>query len=104
VSVAGGRVPLPRRNVLLVVGSGGLAGSGLCDGGAEPVDAGQDGAGFGSVLGEVEEPVPAAAHEGRGDVEQSRAEPSACLREFHDEGRPASMMVSLPDSLRRRTN
>ena len=29
-----------REEMLLVVGTGGLAGSGLCDGNAEPVDAG----------------------------------------------------------------
>src|SRR5699024_12811117 len=100
----GGGLPIWGRRVVLVVGVGGPGWSGLCEGGAEPVDAGQAGAGFGSVLGEVEDPVPAAAHEGRADVEQSRAEPTAWLRDFHDEGRPASMMVSLPDSLRRRTN
>ena len=49
--------------------------SGLRDGGAEPVDAGQDPHGFGSVLGEVEDLVPAAAHQGRRDLEQPRAKP-----------------------------
>ena len=64
-----------REEELLVVGAGGLAGLGLCDGGAEPVDAGQDPHGFGCMFGEVEDLVPGAAHEGRGDLEQPRAEP-----------------------------
>ena len=49
-----------REEELLVVGAGGLAGLGLCDGGAEPVDAGQDPHGFGCMFGEVEDLVPGA--------------------------------------------
>lgn len=77
MSVAGGRVPLPTRGVAGRRDSG-VAWTGLSDGGAEPVDAGQDGAGFGSGFGEVEDLVPAAAHGGRGDLEQSRAETLRC--------------------------
>ena len=61
--------------VLLVVGSGGPAGSGLGDGGAESVDAGEHGSSFGSVLREVQHLSTTAAGEGRGDLEQPRAQP-----------------------------
>ena len=64
-----------REEVLLVVGTDGAAGSGLRDGDAEPVDAGQDGQRFRCVCGEVQDPLAAAAHQGRGDLEQPRAEP-----------------------------
>src|SRR5690625_2259732 len=60
--------------VLLVVGTGGASRSGLGDGDAELVYAGEDGERFRGMLSKVENLVPAAAHEGRGDLEQPGAE------------------------------
>src|SRR5690625_246624 len=54
---------------------GGVAWSGLRDGGAEPAHAGQDGERFRGVSGEVEDLVSGASGQGRGDLEQPRAEP-----------------------------
>lgn len=62
----------PEKRVLPVVGTDGLAKSGLCDGSVEPVDAGQDGERFRGVLGEVQNLVAGAAHQGRGNLEQPR--------------------------------
>src|SRR5699024_11790363 len=74
VSVAGGPGSSPEKMVLLVVGTGGASRSGLGDGDAELVYAGEDGERFRGMLSKVENLVPAAAHEGRGDLEQPGAE------------------------------
>lgn len=60
--------------VLGIVGTNEADVSGLCDDAVETVGPGQDLHGFGSVTGEVEDLVPAAADQDCGDLEQACAE------------------------------